>query len=202
MLTRSQQRTYDFIIAFIDEKGYSPTTTEIARGTGLVSRGVVYRYIKALVAENKITLIPNRHRNIQLARSPLISDKFLSCEIPLKGLIAAGQPIEAIEQQDTVSLSHYFSQEDTFALKVRGDSMIDDGILDGDMVICRMASIAENGDIIVALIDQQEATLKRWQRLNDGVVQLLPANKALTPMTYSAERITVQGVFIGLLRLP
>ena len=202
MLTRSQQRTYDFIVAFIQDKGYSPTTTEIASGTGLASRGVVYRYLKALVAANKITLIPNRHRNIQLETSLLPAVPMPSVEIPLKGLIAAGHPIEAIEQQDTLSLSRAFSQENVFALKVRGDSMIDEGIMHGDMVICRMTSVAENGDIVVALIDQQEATLKRWQSLGDGNIKLSPANQDLSPMTYSSERVTVQGIFIGLVRLP
>ena len=202
MLTRSQQRTYDFIVAFIQDKGYSPTTTEIASGTGLASRGVVYRYLKALVAANKITLIPNRHRNIQLESSLLPAMPMPSVEIPLKGLIAAGHPIEAIEQQDTLSLSRAFSQENVFALKVQGDSMIDEGIMHGDMVICRMTSVAENGDIVVALIDQQEATLKRWQSLGDGNIKLFPANQDLSPMTYSSERVTVQGIFIGLVRLP
>ena len=202
MLTRSQQRTYDFIVAFIQDKGYSPTTTEIASGTGLASRGVVYRYLKALVAANKITLIPNRQRNIQLESSLLPAMPMPSVEIPLKGLIAAGHPIEAIEQQDTLSLSRAFSQENVFALKVQGDSMIDEGIMHGDMVICRMTSVAENGDIVVALIDQQEATLKRWQSLGDGNIKLFPANQDLSPMTYSSERVTVQGIFIGLVRLP
>ncbi len=202
MLTRSQQRTYDFIVAFIQDKGYSPTTTEIASGTGLASRGVVYRYLKALVAANKITLIPNRHRNIQLESTSLPMISMPALDIPLKGLIAAGHPIEAIEQQDTLSLSQAFSQENVFALKVRGDSMIDEGIMHGDMVICRMSSVAENGDIVVALIDQQEATLKRWHSLGDGNIKLFPANQALLPMTYAAERITVQGIFIGLVRLP
>ena len=202
MLTRSQQRTYDFIVAFIQDKGYSPTTTEIASGTGLASRGVVYRYLKALVAANKITLIPNRHRNIQLESSLLPAMPMPSVEIPLKGLIAAGHPIEAIEQQDTLSLSRAFSQENVFALKVQGDSMIDEGIMHGDMVICRLTSVAENGDIVVALIDQQEATLKRWQSLGDGNIKLFPANQDLSPMTYSSERVTVQGIFIGLVRLP
>lgn len=202
MLTRSQQRTYDFIVAFIKDKGYSPTTTEIASGTGLASRGVVYRYLKALVVANKITLIPNRHRNIQL-ESPLLPTMSMPAdEIPLKGFIAAGHPIEAIEQQDAFSLSQVFSQENVFALKVRGDSMIDEGIMHGDMVICRMTSVAENGDIVVALIDQQEATLKRWQLLSDGNIKLYPANQALSPMTFPSERVTVQGVFIGLVRLP
>ena len=202
MLTLSQQRTYDFIIDFVAEKGHSPTTTEIAHGTGLASRGVVYRYLKALVAAQKITLIPNRHRNIQLNNLEEGVVNVSSYQIPLKGFIAAGQPIDAIEQQDTLSLGHYFSEEDTFALKVRGDSMIDEGILSGDLVICRATETAHNGDIIVALIDQEEATLKRWLYLDDGFVQLVPANKSLSPMTYSADRVTIQGVFIGLLRLP
>lgn len=198
MLTLSQQKTYEYIKQYIAERGYSPTTAEIAGGIGISSRGVVYRYLKSLVEANKISLTPNRHRNIEL-----IADESLpEYEIPLKGTIAAGAPIEAIEQQDTISLKQYFNGDSNYALVVRGDSMIDEGIVENDIVICRRSSTADNGDIVVALIDNQEATLKRWQRVEGGDIKLIPANKNLTAKTYPEERITVQGIFIGLLRLP
>ena len=198
MLTLSQQKTYDYIKQYIAERGYSPTTAEIASGIGISSRGVVYRYLKSLVEANKISLTPNRHRNIELISDESVSDY----EIPLKGTIAAGEPIDAIEQQDTISLKQYFNGDSNYALVVRGDSMIEEGIVENDIVICRRSSTADNGDIVVALIDNQEATLKRWHRVEGGNIKLIPANKNLTAKTYSEERITVQGIFIGLLRLP
>ncbi len=198
MLTLSQQKTYDYIKQYIAERGYSPTTAEIASGIGISSRGVVYRYLKSLVEANKISLTPNRHRNIELISDESVSDY----EIPLKGTIAAGEPIDAIEQQDTLSLKQYFNGDSNYALVVRGDSMIEEGIVENDIVICRRSSTADNGDIVVALIDNQEATLKRWHRVEGGNIKLIPANKNLTAKTYPEERITVQGIFIGLLRLP
>ena len=198
MLTLSQQKTYDYIKQYIAERGYSPTTAEIASGIGISSRGVVYRYLKSLVEANKISLTPNRHRNIELIPDESVSDY----EIPLKGTIAAGEPIDAIEQQDTISLKQYFNGDSNYALVVRGDSMIEEGIVENDIVICRRSSTADNGDIVVALIDNQEATLKRWHRVEGGIIKLIPANKNLTAKTYPEERITVQGIFIGLLRLP
>ncbi len=198
MLTLSQQKTYDYIKQYIAERGYSPTTAEIASGIDISSRGVVYRYLKSLVEANKISLTPNRHRNIELISDDSVSDY----EIPLKGTIAAGEPIDAIEQQDTLSLKQYFNGDSNYALVVRGDSMIEEGIVENDIVICRRSSTADNGDIVVALIDNQEATLKRWHRVEGGNIKLIPANKNLTAKTYPEERITVQGIFIGLLRLP
>ncbi len=198
MLTLSQQKTYDYIKQYIAERGCSPTTAEIASGIGISSRGVVYRYLKSLVEANKISLTPNRHRNIELISDESVSDY----EIPLKGTIAAGEPIDAIEQQDTISLKQYFNGDSNYALVVRGDSMIEEGIVENDIVICRRSSTADNGDIVVALIDNQEATLKRWHRVEGGNIKLIPANKNLTAKTYPEERITVQGIFIGLLRLP
>jgi repressor LexA len=197
MLTLSQQRTYSFVKSYISDHGYSPTVAEIASGTGLRSRGVIYRYLKALAAAEKIHLVPNRHRNIQLIEEKADNYPFV---IPLVGVIAAGLPIEAILQNEQVSVTEALVNKDLFALKVRGSSMIDEGILDGDSVICRPASTANNGDIVVALIDQHEATLKRWY-CEGSSVQLIPANSEMKTLNYAAERITIQGVFVGLLRI-
>ena len=199
MLTLAQQKTEAFIRQFIKKNGYSPTASEIAGGIGIKSRGVVHRYLKALAEAGRITLMPKRHRNIRLldsANSVLDSLGVL----PLLGTIAAGRPIVAVLQKDHLDLARVFSGMNRYALQVEGDSMIDEGIFDGDLVICEKADMAENGQIVVALVDQEEATLKRLQRNNDGTVTLCPANSTLQPMVYDAERITIQGIYLGLVR--
>lgn len=201
MLTLSQRKTHEFIKAYFAEHGHSPTAAEIAEGIGIKSRGVVHRYLKALAQAGHIALTPNRHRNISLLSS--IQDAFTgTVSLPLVGTIAAGCPIEAIPQQETIDLASVFLGTNRYALKVKGDSMIDEGILDGDIVICEKRDTADNGQIVVALIDQEEATLKRLQRNLDNTVTLHPANSQLKPIIYLADRITIQGIYLGLLRCP
>ena len=120
--------------------------------------------------------------------------------IPLLGRIAAGQPIEAIEEQSHLDLAGFLVGPDRYALRVTGESMIDVGILDGDTVILRKQETARRGDIVVALIDGQEATLKRLGETRDGVIELVPENKSMTTMRYAAARVRIQGVLVGQLR--
>lgn len=120
--------------------------------------------------------------------------------IPLLGRIAAGQPIEAIEDANYLDLAEFFIGPDRYALRVSGESMIDVGILDGDTVILRKQDTARTGDIVVALIDGQEATLKRLGMLEDGVVELIPENSTMSTMHYAAHRVSFQGVLVGQLR--
>jgi len=120
--------------------------------------------------------------------------------IPLLGRIAAGQPIEAIEGRDELNLADFLMSSDRFALQVTGNSMIDAGILDGDTVIIRQQQNATNGDIVVALIDGIEATLKRLKKLPDGMILLMPENKFMEPKVYPAQRVQIQGVVVGQLR--
>lgn len=196
MLTMSQRRTYEFIRQYISDNRFSPTVAEIAEGIGIKSRGVVHRYLQALVSAGVITLTPNRHRNIRLMDSANEAGG-----LPLVGKIAAGSPIEAIEQYESVDVANVFLGPNRYALQVEGDSMIEDGIYDGDIVVCERASSADNGQIVVALIDQQEATLKRLMRTPDGMITLMPANAKLKPMVYEPERVTIQGIYVGLLRV-
>lgn len=196
MLTLGQRRTYEFIKQFLDEHEYAPTAAEIAAGTGIKSRGVVHRYLKALAAAGKIHLTPKRHRNISLINEVVTGWKSL----PLMGSIAAGRPIEAIADADPVDISKVFLGDQRYALKVRGDSMVDEGIFDGDIVVCEQADQATNGQIVVAIIDNEEATLKRLEKRYDGKVVLHPANERLEPMIYDASRVTIQGIYVGLLR--
>ena len=194
MLTLSQRKTYKFIQRFFHEHDHAPTAAEIATGIGIKSRGVIHRYLKQLAEEGLIRLLPKRHRNIQLlAASP---DRSL----PLVGAIAAGQPIEAIEQQEAVDVASIFLGTNRYALKVKGESMIDEGILDGDIVVCERTQMAQNGQIVVALIDHEQATLKRLYYNDDKSVTLVPANPSHHPMIYSADRVEIQGIYVGLLR--
>ena len=194
MLTLSQRKTYEFIQRFFVSHAYSPTAAEIAQGIGIQSRGVVHRYLKALENAGMIALLPKRHRNIQLSAAPS------SQSLPLVGTIAAGRPIEAIEQQEVVDVTSIFLGPNRYALKVAGDSMIEEGIFDGDIVVCERSQTAQHGQIVVALIDYQQATLKRLHYNSDHTITLQPANPTHQPMVYAAHRVEVQGIYVGLLR--
>ena len=199
MLTPSEKKTLKFIQKYCIEKGYSPTLTEIAKGIGIKSKGVVHRYIKTLESLNLISISSHRKRGIVL-NLEAYENQSVAPIIPLLGRIAAGQPIEAIEGREEINLADFIMNPDRFALQVSGDSMIEAGILDGDTVIIKHQNTAENGDIIVALIDGLEATLKRLKKLPDGMILLIPENKLMEGLKYEAKRIQIQGVVVGQLR--
>jgi len=199
MLTSSEKKTLKFIQKYCIEKGYSPTLTEIAKGIGIKSKGVVHRYIKTLESLNLISISSHRKRGIIL-NLEAYENQSVAPIIPLLGRIAAGQPIEAIEGREEINLADFIMNPDRFALQVSGDSMIEAGILDGDTVIIKHQNTAENGDIIVALIDGLEATLKRLKKLPDGMILLIPENKLMEGIIYEAKRIQIQGVVVGQLR--
>ena len=197
MLTRSQMNVLTFITEFIKKNHYAPTTSEIAAGIGISSRGVVYRYLQALARAQHIKLLPNRRRNIQL-----INHKLPGYSLRLLGKIAAGMPIEAVVDEQLIDVSRVFLGENRFALKVCGDSMVGEGILDGDLVVCEHAQQARSGQIVVALVQNSQATLKRISFPRTGVVQLKPENPDYLPQEYPASEVQVQGIYIGLLRIP
>ncbi len=199
MLTPSEQKTLKFIQKYCIEKGYSPTLNEIAQGIGIKSKGVVHRYIKTLESLNMISISSHRKRGICL-NLEAYENQSVAPIIPLLGRIAAGQPIEAIEGREEINLADFIMNPDRFALQVSGDSMIEAGILDGDTVIIKHQNTAETGDIIVALIDCLEATLKRLKKLPGGMVLLIPENKLMEGIIYEAKRIQIQGVVVGQLR--
>jgi repressor LexA len=199
MLTSSEKKTLTFIQKYCIEKGYSPTLTEIAKGIGIKSKGVVHRYIKTLESLNLISISSHRKRGIVL-NLEAYENQSVAPIIPLLGRIAAGQPIEAIEGREEINLADFIMNPNRFALQVSGDSMIEAGILDGDTVIIKHQNTAENGDIIVALIDGLEATLKRLKKLPDGMILLIPENKLMEGLIYEAKRIQIQGVVVGQLR--
>ena len=196
-LTDQQRRVLDFIERYSAIHTVAPKLQEIADGIGISSRGVAHRYVQALTEAGYVETSPGRHRGIRLLRS---NPHRPESTLPLLGRIAAGKPIEAIPGQDELDLSEFFGKSN-FAVQVRGDSMIDAGILDGDTVIIQFRETADDGDIVVALIDESETTLKRFKRSNQGkYIKLIPANASMEPMVYEAERVRIQGVLIGQMR--
>jgi len=199
MLSRREQDTYDFIRNYIAEHRQGPLLDEIASGLGIKSKGVVHRYVQTLAKAELIELVPGRHRGIQLPGQEQAQDENTAV-LPLLGRIAAGLPIEAIPDQDELDLSDFFMGPGRFVLKVQGESMIEAGILPDDMVVVESCVTARNGEIVVALVDQQEATLKRFRNNQDGTVTLIPENSAMQPMTFDAHRVHIQGVLVAQMR--
>ena len=199
MISDSQRKTLAFIRQYVARFGYAPKLQEIAEGIGISSRGVVHRYVQALVEAGYLENISGKHRGLRLLDKAPVSGG-----IPLLGKIAAGRPIEAISDQDgdqnELNLQSFFTGSNQFAVRVEGDSMIEMGILDGDIVIVESADSAKTGDVVVALIDDEEATLKQLKYTRAGRVSLVPANKKMKPMIYDAARVRIQGVLVGSLR--
>jgi len=199
MLSRREQDTYDFICHYIARHQQGPLLDEIATGLGIKSRGVIHRYVQALAKADMIELVAGRHRGIQLPGQEQAHDENAPV-LPLLGRIAAGMPIEAIPDQDEINLADFFMGPGRFVLKVQGESMIEAGILPDDMVVIESCVTARNGEIVVALVDQQEATLKRFRNNQDGTVTLIPENSSMQPMTFKAHQVHIQGVLVAQMR--
>lgn len=196
MPTLLEKRILNFIHAFIIKHGHSPTLVEIGKAMEISSKGTIHRYVQNLRNQGLLAQPERGWRGIRLADDALSN----STTLPLVGRIAAGQPIEAVNNHDEINLSEMFVGKDRYALQIKGDSMIDIGILDGDIVVIEPQDTAQFGDIVVALIDDQEATLKRYKKLKDGRVELSPENQELQPMVYDANRVKIQGILVGQLR--
>lgn len=196
MLTPAQQKVYRFIQHFIAQKHFAPSLSEIAKGLGLQAKSSISRHVHALVDAGLISLDDVNHRQIRFNPSPLNE-----LSVPLLGYIAAGKPIEAIAHNDTFNLQDMLPKQPHYALTVKGNSMCEDGILDGDIILCEQRIQATNGEIVVALIDGDETTLKHYYQNKNGTITLKPANITLKPITYKANRIQIQGVFVGLVRM-
>lgn len=198
MPTDRERQVLDFVQAYTRRHGIAPKLKEIASHLGISSRGVVHRYLRALEDEGLINIEPDVARGVRMARGS--RGRVARKVLPVLGRIAAGLPIEAIPDETQLDLSEFFMGPNRFVLRVAGDSMIEAGILNDDMVIVESRDSARNGEIVVALIDRDEATLKYFQRNTDGSITLLPANRALKPMRFNASRVTIQGVVVGQMR--
>jgi len=197
VLTKRQKQILDFITRFLDEKGYSPSLVEIGGHFGLSSVATVHKHVDNLRRKGLVRKTWNANRSLELTPAA-VSAKAI--RLPLAGRVAAGQPIEAVEQREVIAVPEaMMGRGESFVLQVRGDSMIDEQIRDGDFVVLEKRTRVHNGDVVVALIDGQEATLKKFFR-DGGLIRLEPANAAMTPITVAADRVRVQGVVIGLMR--
>ena len=202
-LTRRQWQVYDFISRFISENGYSPSFEEIKAGQGLNSLATVHKHISNLEKKGLLTRDYNRSRSIELLAPKGKLKQSMSVNtgvvLPLLGRIAAGQPIEAVQNPETISLADFVQSKEVFVLEVRGESMQDEAILDGDYVLVEKTKTAHNGDIIVALVETTDATLKRFYREGDKI-RLQPSNAAMQPIIVPAASVEIQGRVIGVLR--
>jgi repressor LexA len=202
-ITRRQREVYDFISRFVTEHGYSPSFEEIGQGLDLNSLATVHKHISNLEKKGLLTRDYNRSRSIDLLPPKGKLKQSMSVNtgvvLPLVGRIAAGQPIEAIQNQETISLADFVRSKEVFVLEVRGDSMQDEAILNGDYVLVEKAKTAHNGDIVVALVDSSDATLKRFYREGDSI-RLQPSNATMKPIIVPAASVDVQGRVIGVLR--
>jgi len=196
MLTSQENNALKFIRQYLAQYGYAPKFKEIGLAIGVNSQGTVHRYVQALEDKGYIERAKGNARGMNLVELPLVS----APTIPLAGRIAAGLPIEAVEDQQELNLAEMFMGPELFALRVSGDSMMDAGILDNDYVIIRKQPVARDGDIVVAMIDRVEATLKRFKRKSEREVALIPENADMETMVYAAERVNIHGVLVGQMR--
>ena len=206
-LTKRQKEFLDFLAGFLEKRGYSPSYEEIAEGLDLASLATVHKHILSLESKQYLTRGFNQSRSLEI--SPRYYDEqrqhrqmpaAARMELPLLGRIAAGQPVEAIAGEDTLNFADFTGDPDTYALKVRGESMIEDHICDGDYVLIEKASDARNGDIVVALVDGSETTLKRFYNEPGGQVRLQPANAAMQPIYVPKASVSIQGKLLAVLR--
>ena len=202
-LTKRQKQVLDFIAGFVDENRYCPSYEEIAKGLELASLATVHKHISILESKNYLKRGFNQSRSLEITAkymSELQRAKPPQSEIPMRGRIAAGMPLEAVEQTETLNLADYIGGTATYALEVRGNSMIEDHICDGDVVLLEKVNEAKDGDIVVALVAGTEATLKRIYREPGDKIRLQPANAALEPILVPAADVQVQGRLLAVLR--
>src|SRR5881409_4236066 len=202
-ITRRQRQAYDLISRFVAEKGYSPSFEEIGKGLGLSSLATVHKHVSNLEKKGLLTRDYNRSRSIDLLPPKGRLKQSMSVNtamvLPVMGRIAAGQPIEAVQNPETISLADFVRSKEVFVLEVRGDSMQDEHIMDGDYVLVEKIKTAHNGDIVVALVDTTDATLKRFYREGDNI-RLQPSNVTMKAIIVPAAAVEIQGRVIGVLR--
>jgi len=196
MLTRLEEKLLQFITRHIARNGHGPTLTEMGEALSINSKGTIHRYIEALIEKGHLHRSGRGWRSIRLAGE---HDRRLTI-LPLAGRITAGRPVEAIPDEREINFSALLLGPDRYVLRVKGDSMMDAGILDDDLVIVKQAGTANDGDIVVALIDEEEAMLKRLKKHRNRI-ELLPANPAHASMIYPVERVRLQGIVVGQVRL-
>jgi repressor LexA len=196
-LTKRQREILDYLNEFIQQHGYAPSLEEIGRRFGLSSLATVHKHLTNLQEKGFIKRAWNRSRSVELVPTRAGGR---TLELPLLGYVAAGAPIDAITTTETIAVpDNLVGRLDTYVLRVRGDSMIDEQIRDGDYVIIEDRKNAENGEMVIALLGGTEVTLKKFYREN-GHIRLQPANPAMQPLVIGADHVQIQGVVVGVMR--
>ncbi|MBV6430006.1 MAG: LexA repressor [Bryobacteraceae bacterium] len=205
-LTRRQKEVLDFIAGFVEEHGYCPSYEEIAGGLQLASLATVHKHIQTLETKQYLRRGFNQSRSLELSPAYLKELKRQQAEasprleIEVQGRIAAGTPVEAYAGNETLNFSELLTDRDLYALQVRGESMIEAHICDGDYVLIERTPDVRNGDIIVAMVKDAETTLKRFYREDDGMARLQPANAGMQPIVVPMNDLQIQGRLLAVLR--
>jgi repressor LexA len=203
-LTKRQKEVLDYLVSFLNKHGYSPSFEEIAKSLKLTSLATVHKHITTLERKGFVRRGYNQSRSIEVLQLPKpVREQVIErrvVELPLAGRIAAGRPLEAVEDRETISLGDFARSSNVFVLEVKGNSMVDDHILDGDFIVVEQTQVANPGEIIVALVRGEEATLKRFYREPGGKIRLQPANSEMRPFIVPASEVKIQGRVIGVLR--
>jgi repressor LexA len=197
-LTRRQKEILDYLGRYIERRGYAPTIEEIGEHFGLSSLATVHKHLTNLQEKGLVKRAWNRSRALELVPTRV---EVKAVELPLMGRVAAGTPIEAVQATETIFVPEdMVGRRDTYVLQVKGDSMIDEQIRDGDYVIVEDRQTARDGEMVIALLEGENVTLKKLYRERDGRVRLQPANSALKPLFVDSRSLKIQGVVIGVLR--
>lgn len=198
-LTKRQKEILDYVGDYIEMQGYAPSFEEIADSFGYTSLATVHEHVSNLERKGYIRKSYNQSRSIELVPGTATP---AGVELPLLGQVAAGFPIEAIQEQESILVPPDLLRKGgkNYVLRVAGNSMIDEQIRDGDYIIVNSRSVAEDGEVVVALVDGDSATVKKLYREPGGRVRLQPANEALAPMYFDADQVTIQGVVVGVIR--
>ncbi len=203
-LTRRQKEVMDFLSKFIDQHGYSPSYEEMASGLGLASLATVHKHVQALELKQYLRRSYNHSRSLEIGERYFAEERArrpqAPATVPLLGRIAAGSPVEAIQNPETLHFTDFAGAPNVYALEVRGESMIEDHICNGDFVLIEQTNSIKNGDIVVALVDGTEATLKRYYAEPDGRIRLQPANSAMSPIMLDPSALQVQGKVLAIMR--
>ncbi|GAB4370922.1 MAG: transcriptional repressor LexA [Bryobacter sp.] len=205
-LTRRQKDLLDFLASFIEDKGFSPSYEEIAAGMQLTSLATVHKHIQSLESKGYLKRGFNQSRSLEIAPKYLEERRNYNSvpsspyEVPLLGRIAAGLPVESVPNPEILAFKDFTGSGNTYALQVRGDSMIEDHICSGDFVLIEKVDSVRDGDIVVALVEGAETTLKRFYKENDGMVRLQPANATMQPIMVPQASLDIQGRVLAVLR--
>ena len=196
-LTKRQREILDYLNEFIQQHGYAPSLEEIGRRFSLSSLATVHKHLTNLQEKGFIRRIWNRSRSVELVPTRAGGR---AVELPLLGYVAAGAPIEAITGDENIAVPEsLIGKRDSYVLRVKGDSMVDEQIRDGDFVIVEDRKSAANGEMVIALLRGLDVTLKKFYREN-GRIRLQPANPAMQPIVVDADQVQVQGVVVGVMR--